>query len=189
MQIFRGMSGQYPVHLGGQGGIKTARKQIGRRGSEGNGRLNGGGALICKRWKFRERRDRASRTRNERREKERKEGKRRRAAFPCKSYSGNSVRLHRPFNVQRFCASNAQHLSSTFFDGKDHAVREIALILVRFQEAQDSVEMHSSRFFADKVRPISDTFHLSEHARDDKSGVDVISPKRGTISCEIHIYF
>jgi len=50
----------------GQGGIKRAREQIGRRGSEGNSRLNGGGALICKRWNFRERRDRASRTRNER---------------------------------------------------------------------------------------------------------------------------
>lgn len=45
--------------------LKGAREQIGRRWSEGNGRLNGGGALICKRWNFRERRDRACRTRND----------------------------------------------------------------------------------------------------------------------------
>lgn len=70
--------------------LKGAREQIGWRWSEGNGRLNGGGALICKRWNFRERCDRACRTRNDRTAekggKERRTGKRRRcipAGMPC----------------------------------------------------------------------------------------------------------
>lgn len=53
-----------------------SRKRIDRCGHGDNGRLNGGGALICKRWNFRERRDRTSGTRNDRRGKGRKDGRR-----------------------------------------------------------------------------------------------------------------
>jgi len=109
--------------------------------------LNGGGALIRKRWNFRERCDRApsGRTRGkgrkgwlERKDQPRKTKRRERVAkrvpigMPREGYSGNGGRLHRPFSVRPFAYANS---SPTLRAGKDpahaRALREIALIVVR----------------------------------------------------------
>lgn len=138
--------------------LKGAREQIGRCWSEGNGRLNGGGALICKRWNFRERRDRACRTRNdctaEKGGKERRTGRRRMhsVGMPCeregkrkrKSYLRNSIRLHRPSSVRRFAYDICLRPSSV--ERITRSLREIALILIRSREPRDFVGMCFSRF-------------------------------------------
>lgn len=101
-EIFRGTSLRTARRIES----RDIREQIDRW--RRNGRLNAGGALICKRWNFRERR--AFRTRNgspRKRAEGQASGGQCRGAFPSRecrtreSYSGNSVRLHRPFNVQR----------------------------------------------------------------------------------------
>jgi len=150
--------------------LKGAREQIGRCRFEGNGRLNGGGALIYKRWNFRERRDRACRTRNDRTAekggKERRTGRKRRCIpvgmssctkerakererererkWERESYLSNSVRLHRPFSVGRFTYDICLRPSSG--ERITRSPREIALILVRSWESRNFIGMCFSRF-------------------------------------------
>lgn len=112
--------------------LKGAREQIGWCWFEGNGQLNGGGALICKRWNFRERRDRACRTRNdctaEKGGKEGRTGRRRRRCIPDGIPCAKERRRERERAISIIAlvyivplVSGVSRTAFVFFGREDHA--------------------------------------------------------------------
>lgn len=159
--------------------LKGAREQIGRCWSEGNGRLNGGGALICKRWNFRERRDRACRTRNDRTAekggKERRTGRRRRC-IPRRNAVRKRERRERERVISVIAsvyivplASGVSRTAFVFGGEDDHAVtprdRFDPHPLARVAGFRRNVLFPFSQIKARIADKLSLNFQLGEYAR------------------------